>query len=67
MGRTYKKVKFVVEQDGEMEIIRLEYDQHKVKRGHQPHLSGAGKHQDRRLRRNKTRENEVKRAIEEND
>lgn len=34
----------------------------KVKRGHQPHISGAGKHKDKRTKRQRTRA-DVKRSF----
>ena len=36
-------------------------------KGHAPHKSGAGKHLDKRTKRNRTRGNQTKRAIEDGE
>ena len=35
-----------------------------LKKGHQPHLGGAGVHQDRRLRRTRTRAKAFEKALD---
>lgn len=45
--------------------IKIEKDPTKVKRGHQPHRSGSGEHQDRRDRRNRTRQSQKNNAVKE--
>lgn len=45
--------------------IKIEKDPTKVKRGHQAHRSGSGEHQDRRDRRNRTRQSQKNNAIKE--
>lgn len=44
--------------------IKLDVDPTKVARGHQPHRSGAGIHQDRRTKRLRTRSAQRRAAIE---
>lgn len=44
-------------------VITIKVDPLKVKRGHQPRLSGAGVHQDRRYRRNRTRASQLRASL----
>lgn len=43
--------------------IKLDVDPTKVARGHSPHRGGAGVHQDRRTKRNRTRSAQRRAAI----
>jgi hypothetical protein len=53
-----------VQKKASMSFI-IKVDPSKVSRGHQPHLSGAGKHHDRRLKRLRTRSAQRQAAFSE--
>ncbi len=46
-----------------MKITKLE--QIKAPKGHQPHVTGTGVHKDKRLKRQRTRSAQRRKAIEE--
>jgi len=52
-------------QDDHLKIILKEIDPTKVARGHQPRLSGAGTHGDRRTKRQRTRSSQKRRILGE--
>lgn len=52
-------------QDDKLKIFIKEKDPTKVARGHQPRLSGAGTHDDRRTKRQRTRSSQKRRALGE--
>jgi len=59
-------MKIVMKKKDDDNIIRLKkLDVTKIPKGHMDYQSGAGQHQDKRTRRNKTRRNQVMKSISE--
>lgn len=54
-----------IKKEGNKTKIVIEVDYSKVARGHQPRRSGAGKHIDKRTKRNRTRNSQTRKAISE--
>jgi hypothetical protein len=46
-------------------VLTIAIDPLKVKRGHPTHRSGAGVHQDRRYRRNRTRASQLRASLKD--
>lgn len=63
MGDKRYRVKF--DEDGQVTRINIKDTQpHKIKRGHIERRSGGGFHDDKREKRNKTRQNQIRKAID---
>ena len=49
------------------EVIGTVSKDEKVSTGHQDHITGTGVHKDKRTKRNRTRSNQQRRAIKDED
>lgn len=63
-----KRYRVNIDEDGQVTRINVKDEKPwQDKRGHTPHRSGAGVHQDGRDRRSRTRQNQLKRSLEHGD